>query len=368
MHTFLVFGLTGDLMKKKGIPALFALWEEKKLPENFRVVGLSRKVWGTEALEAHLTDAVGKPTPKEFASLFSIYTGAGENAADVVALKKEFALESDTLFTYLCVSPELYTEILKSLKAAELFANTKALLIEKPFGSDLTSALALQALITANIPEEKVYRIDHFLAKEAMQDLSSLSNKEVASIGVYLNEALGVEKRGAMYDPVGAFRDVAQNHLLESAAAIFGDRALALEQLHILSSEEIARLTTRSQHEGYREIEGVKPGSDTETYFKVESWFEQGGRQIPLILESGKRLPTRREVVVTFTDGSETIIPFESGTNEYQTLFAEAFMGNRNRFVSMHEVEALWRFTDPIENEWHQNSVPLASYKPYPLG
>ena len=355
-------------MKKKGIPALFALWQEKKLPEKFRIVGLSRKVWSSEAIAAHLREAVGKETPAEFNALFSILTGEGENPADIEKLKAAFTLEADTLFTYLCVSPELYTQLITNLESAGLFKNIEALLIEKPFGSDLKSAQALQALITTNIPEEKVYRMDHFLAKEAMQDLSSLANKEVASIGVYLNEALGVEKRGAMYDPVGAFRDVAQNHLLESAAAIFGDRAQALEELHILSSEEIARLTTRSQHEGYKEIDGVKPNSDTETYFKVESWFERSGRTIPLILESGKRIPWRREVVVTFTDGSETVIPFESGTNEYQTLFAEAFLGNRNRFVSMREVEALWRFTDPIENEWHQNSVPLASYKPYPLG
>jgi len=166
-----------------------------------------------------------------------------------------------------------------------------------------------------------------------------------------------------MYDPVGAFRDVAQNHLLESAAQLLGERAAALEALHALTPEEIAA-TKRAQHEGYRDIEGVAPDSQTETYFRVESRFELGGKSIPLLLESGKRLPARREVVVTLASGEKKMIPFESGTNEYETLFKEALAGNRSRFVSMREVEALWRFTDPLEAGWRQNASPLLSYVP----
>lgn len=361
---FLVFGLTGDLMKKKGIPALFALWKQKKLPEGFRVVGLSRKEWDKEKIKAHIEGAIGGEMPEEFANLFSIFTGEGENSADLHRLKEEFAITSENLFIYLCVSPELYAPLITNLAAAQLLQNA-TVLIEKPFGSDLASAQELQKLLLQSIKEEQIYRIDHFLAKEAMQNLSALQDAGISSIEVYLNEELGVEKRGAMYDPVGAFRDVGQNHLLEAAAAVLGKRTEALSRLHILTPEEIASKTTRSQHEGYKAFEGVDPASQTETYFKVESWFEHAGKKVPVTLESGKRMPTRREVVVAIADGSKKVIPFESGTNEYETLFAEAFAGDRHRFVSIEEVEALWRFTDPIENEWRRNAVPLASYKPY---
>lgn len=362
--TFLVFGLTGDLMKKKGIPALFSLWKQKKLPNDFRVVGLSRKIWTAEKIAVHLSEAIGQDAPQDFVGMFSIFTGEGENQADIVNIKKEFSLDTNKLFTYLCVSPELYAQIIKNLQFSGLLSNIIALLIEKPFGSDLESAVSLQKLIVGyGFPEEKIYRIDHFLAKEAMNDLSSFAADEVASIEVYLNEAFGVEKRGALYDQVGALRDVGQNHLLEAAAAILGDRIQALESLHVLSADEIKTHTRRGQHAGYQSIEGVAPGSSTETYFKIESWFEILGKKIPLLMQSGKRLPSRREVVVTLGDG-EKIIPFESGINEYETLFGEAFDGDRSRFVSMREVEALWRFTDPIEKEWRANATPLLPYEP----
>ncbi|MES2007130.1 MAG: hypothetical protein V4436_03405 [Patescibacteria group bacterium] len=367
MQTFLVFGLTGDLMKKKGIPALFALWEEKKLPEDFRIIGLSRKTWNTKTIKQHIDTSVGSEVPQTFADLFSIFTGEGENLNDILKLKKEFSIDASNLFTYLCISPELYAGVIKNLGEAELLQqDSTTILIEKPFGRDLESAKSLQSLLLQYVHEEQIYRIDHFLAKEAVLNLSNLESEEILSIEVYLNEALGVEKRGAMYDPVGAFRDVAQNHLLESAAAALGARTTALTELHILSPEEIKTNTERSQYEGYQSIDGVALGSQTETHFKVESYIERAGKKIPLILESGKRMPWRREVVVTTTSG-KVVIPFESGTNEYETLFAEAFANDRHRFVSMQEVEALWRFTDPIENEWRQNSVPLASYKPEPL-
>jgi len=197
-----------------------------------------------------------------------------------------------------------------------------------------------------------------------MADLSAFSNAPVLSIEAYLNESLGVETRGASYDPVGAFRDVGQNHLLEAAAAILGDRAAVLESLHVLASGEIGAATTRGQYQGYREIEGVEPNSQTETYFKVASHFEHQGRDVALLLESGKRLPWRREVVVTLESGEKKIIPFESGSNEYELLFKEAFAGERHRFVSMREVEALWRFTDPVEKGWRENAAPLLPYAP----
>lgn len=358
----LVFGITGDLMRLKGIPALFALWEKKKLPEDFRILGLSRKIWKREALTQHIEAAVGRAVPPEFSDLFSVYTGEGEDPATIINLKNEFNLSPENLLIYLSVSPALYTTVLGNLAEADILAGPR-ILIEKPFGFDLRSAQDLEQLLLKHTDEEHIYRVDHFLAKEAMKDLSALPREDVVSIEVYLNESFGVEKRGAMYDPVGAFRDVGQNHLLEAAAAVLGDRAAALENLHILSPEEIKTETSRGQYEGYLSIDGVAPRSQTETYFKVMSYFMHGGKKIPLTLESGKRMHGRREVVVTLAGGEKKVIPFESGTNEYEKLFAEVLAGKRELFVSMREVEALWRFTDPLEESWKGGEPTLASYQ-----
>ncbi len=366
--TMLVFGITGDLMRLKGLPALFALFQKGALPKDFKVIGLSRKAWPDEEFRAYAVEVLektgaSKAEATDFAAcIFMIQGEAGvPNGYDLL---KEAVGPNQNLLMYLCVSPDFFMPVISEL-GADGFLTSARILIEKPFGFDLESAQILQDLLLKYLQEEDIYRIDHFLAKEAIAELSSLKDTDISSIEVYLNEALGVEKRGAMYDPVGAFRDVGQNHLLEAAAAVFGDRQEALKNLHILSSEEIKEKTKRGQHVGYQEIEGVEKGSQTETYFKVESYFEHGGKKIPLLLESGKRLPSRREVVVTLGDGTKKVIPFESGTNEYETLFKEALAGDRHRFVSMQEVDALWRFSDPIEKEWHQNSVPLDSYKPY---
>jgi glucose-6-phosphate 1-dehydrogenase len=365
-HTMVVFGITGDLMRLKGLPALFALWKREELPPEFRIVGLSRKKWSDEEFRAYVVDVLEKNgEPKEEANSFAKIISMVEGEAGVPhgydALKVAVGSERNLLL-YLCVSPDFFTPIIAEL-GADGFLSEARILIEKPFGVDLTSAHTLQELLLRYTKEERIYRIDHFLAKEAMHALSTCNLESVASIEVYLNESLGVEKRGALYDPVGALRDVGQNHLLEAAAAVLGDRAAALERLHDLTAKEIKSHTKRGQHEGYKEIVGVAPHSQTETYFRIETWFNVGNRKIPLVLESGKRLPSRREVVVTLIDG-EKVIPFESGPNEYEILFKEALMGDRSRFVSMREVEALWRFTDPIEKEWRANAVPLLSYKP----
>jgi glucose-6-phosphate 1-dehydrogenase len=363
---FLVFGITGDLMRKKGIPALFALYKKGALPPGFRLVGFSRKEWDTAAIRMLIKAALGEGALEDdiesFAGLFQIIQGEGTEESSYPALKAAIGTP-EQLFIYLCISPELYERVIRNLGAQKLLEGKETrILIEKPFGSDLVSAQALQALLLSFVSEEQIFRIDHFLAKEAMSDLSAISQADILSIEVYLNESLGVEKRGAMYDPVGAFRDVGQNHLLEAGAAVLGDRTAALEELHILSSDEMKGAALRGQHEGYSSIEGVASNSQTETYFKVESRFEHEGKNIRLLLESGKRLPWRREVVVTFTNGEKKIIPFESGTNEYEMLFKEAFAGDRHRFVNMREVEALWRFTDPIEKAWKENAVPLLPY------
>jgi glucose-6-phosphate 1-dehydrogenase len=366
---FLVFGLTGDLMRYKGIPALFALYRAGSLPSSFRILGFSRKQWDNAAIRMLITTSLGDRASEteiaSFAELFEIVQGEGTEPASYSALKAA-AGTPEQLITYLCVSPELYAPIVENLGSSGMLAPNTRLLIEKPFGRNLESAAALQALLLNYVPEEHIFRIDHYLAKDGVALLGQENPANIAEIDVFLLETAGVEKRGAVYDAVGCLRDVGQNHMLEMlATAAGGNREEVLRGLHTLTPEECATQTARGQYEGYRLIEGVSPNSQTETYFKINTTLAAGAHQIAVLLEAGKRLATqRKEVVIRRTDGSSVTVSLDSKNNEYETLFSEAFAGNRNRFVSMSEVEVLWGFLSPIQAQWDKGAVPLVPYAP----
>ncbi len=369
-NTFIAFGLTGDLMRNKGIPAIYSLFQKGVLPTDFRVIGLSRKEWSKDATEEYITKTIGA-NDADFASKFVILQGEADEPESYIELMKAAARGKKLL--YLCVSPELYAPIVGNLSDAGFFEDTEnlpLLLIEKPFGGDLGSADDLEELLSAHLPDEHIYRIDHYLAKTGAEEIAaaSIAQDAIARIEAYLCETVGAEKRGAVYDMLGTLRDVGQNHLLELVALASGypSRLEALEALHILSPKEIPEKSWRAQYEGYQQIDGVAENSQTETYFKIETEIElEGGAHIPVLLEAGKSVDTnRKEVVVRLTDGTSRIFSLESHGNEYEKLFAEAMLRNRDRFISREEVEALWHFVDPIEACWKRGDVALSTYAP----
>lgn len=366
--TFLVFGLTGDLMKKKGIPALFALWSKKQLPEDFKVVGLSRKEWSPEATQKYITDTIKNASDeaRAFAGRFTIIQGEVSDKDAYTTLLKAV---SGSVLVYLCVSPEFYAPIIENLSQHAMLKEARVL-IEKPFGQDGKSAEALEEMLASHMSEEQIFRIDHYLAKEGVLTLvpGMYLPRDIGSIEVYLLEKGGVESRGAVYDALGCLRDVGQNHLLQMAALSSGiRRADALKQLHILSPEEVASHTRRAQYEGYEHIEGVAPGSQTETYFSLNTALSIPLYEVEIgvTLEAGKALKTaRKEIILRKKDLSTIVIPLESKQNEYELLFADALRGDHAHFVSREEISLEWAFIDPILSEWKKGAAPLLHYAP----
>ncbi|TSC86548.1 MAG: glucose-6-phosphate 1-dehydrogenase [Parcubacteria group bacterium Gr01-1014_8] len=452
-------GGTGDLMRRKVIPAFFYLYKQGALPDKFRLVGFSRRdmtdeqfrEYVKEVIVAHAGELIFPEMIDSFLKLFKFQKGEFSDKKSYRDLKKtidecdkEWGVCSNKLF-YLAVAPEFYETIFKNLSDSKLSepcdedGGWTRLIIEKPFGVDLKTAKSIERLLTKLFLPEQIYRIDHYLAKEMLQNIltfrfsNNLFEKHwgrdsIERIYIKSLEEIGVEKRGAFYDPVGAFRDVGQNHFLAmmalvtmehpisfDAKAIQRKRADVLKKLKIIKKNEIPKATFRAQHEGYRTIAGVAKNSATETYFKIKAEVAtKRWKGVPIILEGGKRLGApEKEVIITFKhpkqclcpkDGphhkNEIIIRFEPREEiliefwskkpgftmdtaprmlhyilrepkahipyieEYAKLLLDCIRGDQMLFVSTSEIQAMWRFTDPILDAWKKGLVPLHSYKP----
>lgn len=351
----IVFGATGDLMAKKIVPSLFHLYKGGRLPKLLHIIGFSRR----DIDEKGFTDLVlsflknheeinsKDKDVEKFFSLFSYRKGDfGElksyrQLSEVLGrVDNKWNACSNKLF-YLAVPPQYYGPIFENLSASGLTIPCSPeegwtrVLVEKPFGNDLSTSENLDILLGKLFKEEQVYRIDHYLAKEMLQNILSFrfsntlfeqswNNKYIEKIEIRLLEKNGVEKRGIFYDGLGALRDVGQNHLLQMLALITMDnpvvfdsenvrqkRAEVLESLEPLTSDLIKKETFRAQHEGYRKIEHVKPNSITETYFKVKARLNSARWQgVPIILESGKKMPEQiKEIIVTFRHRTPCMCP-----------------------------------------------------------
>lgn len=451
-----IFGATGDLMTKKITPALFNLFLKGKLPKLFRVVGVARRPLSRENFQLHITKIlennetfkVQKRLTEEFLSFFYYHQGAFNKekdykrlAEDLGRVDEEWKVCSNKLF-YLAVPPESYEIIFRNLASSGLTIpcgpdeGWTRVLVEKPFGKNLKTAERLDKLLAELFKEEQIYRIDHYLAKEMLQNIllfrfsnnllePSWNNKYIERIDIKLHEKIGVEGRGAFYDGLGALRDVGQNHLLQMLALVTMDkptridaecvrtnRSAVLETLTIPSKEEIKNHTYRAQYEGYKKVEGVAKNSKSETYFKVRAFLNNPRwRSVPIYMESGKRFDhALKEIVVTFKPASQgawvqlernkvifSLEPNEEITihfiskkpglenqlekrslgslyrvkeptaqyvEEYEKLLIDAIEGNQILFLSTDEIEAMWKYIDPISDAWEKNIIPLDTYKP----
>ncbi|MBI2633931.1 MAG: glucose-6-phosphate dehydrogenase, partial [Parcubacteria group bacterium] len=350
-----IFGATGDLMTKKIAPALFHLFEKGELPrEHFRVVGFSRRDISREQFRALVAemlsrheDVAGRETLPEFLNLFSYHKGDLKNENDYRLLNSdlrktddEWGLCSNKLF-YLAVTPEHYQTVFRHLASSGLALPCSPregwtrVIVEKPFGKDLETAEKLDELLGKLFQEIQIYRIDHYLAKEMLQNILTFrfsnnlfeqawNNQFVERIDIRLLEKIGVEGRGSFYDGLGALRDVGQNHLLQMLAlvtmehpedyeveAILKKREEILRTLRPPQKTEIEKFTFRAQYEGYRSIPGVAADSQTETYFKTKAWLDSPRwRGVAITLESGKRmLEARKEIEITFKHPTPCLCP-----------------------------------------------------------
>jgi glucose-6-phosphate 1-dehydrogenase len=317
-----IFGITGHLARRMTIPALYRLTEDDFLTCTVIAVGrrpLSQDDLATRIREA-VADGIDDVDEKVLSKLISRVTYlAGEvTDRDLYDRLHDELRDAKAPVFYLAIPPSAFGDVAEGLAAAGLVRNAR-LVVEKPFGTDLHSARELNARLTSIFPEDQLFRIDHFLGKEPVQDILYFrfanalfepvwSREDVDSIQITLAEDIGVEGRGSFYDAVGAMRDVVQNHLLQVLAIAAmeppsgGDDAIPRRRLDVFRSMPAAdpEHAVRGQYRGYRSIEGVSPDSDTETFvalrLEIESW-RWGG--VPIFVRAGKGLPmTATEVVV----------------------------------------------------------------------
>ncbi|MFS4417074.1 glucose-6-phosphate dehydrogenase [Maribacter sp. 2307ULW6-5] len=351
-----IFGASGDLTARKLVPALFNLFMAKQLPGNFVVLGCSRSNMDDAAFRdrvvlqspylAKKTKEVPSEAIKAFAQLFFYQDLGGSYDTDYTALRTRVeALNhghhtEGNIMYYLSTPPTLYETIAKNLDAAQLSTQNngwKRLIVEKPFGYDLKTAKALNTALQRYFQEQQIYRIDHYLGKETVQNLlvtrfantifEPLWNRNyIHHIEITNAEHVGVEKRGGYYDRSGALRDMFQNHLLQIVSLIVmeppigqepeeirNEKVKALKSLRVMTDPDILRdHTIRAQYmkanldgdwvKGYREEDGVAPDSLTETYaaikFYVDNWR---WKDVPFYVRTAKRMPTKvTEVVIHF--------------------------------------------------------------------
>jgi glucose-6-phosphate 1-dehydrogenase len=238
-------------------------------------------------------------------------------------------------------------------------------LIEKPFGTDGVTARALDTFIGARLDESDIYRIDHYLSKQAAQDIMDTNrvHGNIVSIRARLLEDKGIDGRGASYDGVGAFRDVGQNHMLEMVALVLAqaqdDWQSARESVitRLVPPENTCADFRRGQYVGYLNEKGVTAGSDTETAFRVVTMLDR----VLITLESGKKMgKSEASVVVMYADGTTHIFDFRAGRDAYITMIESAIEGQKREFVGLNEVLALWNYADHVQRCWDQ--VPLEIY------
>lgn len=356
-----IFGATGDLTSRKLFPALYNLALDGQLPENFACIAFARREKSDQEFRAEMLKAVNefsrtKPVDKALWDTFSAkifyhksdfhedegYEGLQKRLKELDA---QFGTKGNRLY-YLSTQPSFFPLVTEKLKEHNLlypYSNSldsqwSRVIIEKPFGHDLNSALKLQQDITSELHENQIYRIDHYLGKETVQNLllfrfsnpffeANWNNRYVDNIEITVSEEIGVGTRGKFWEEAGMLRDIVQNHMMQllslvamepptslKADAIRNEKVKVVESIRPFPPDQIDKYAIRGQYgegivnkehvKAYRQEENVNPQSDVETFVALElyidNWRWSG---VPFYLRAGKRLARRTtEIVVTFKD------------------------------------------------------------------
>ena len=401
--SIVIFGATGDLCKKKLIPALFDLHKQGLLPEDFRITGCSRR----SPTRDEWVKTLGE-YPEDFTHLLD-YVSADLSNAETL---KNLPRTEDTTY-FLSVPPDRYADAIINLKATGCLddADHSKVIIEKPFGYNLDSAEKLQEIITANIREKQVYRIDHYLGKDTVYNilttrfsnvlLQPLWNRDyIEEVQIFATETIGCDGRAQYYESAGAVRDMLQNHMMQILALIAMEAPCRLdakeirrEKVKVLAAARLGKKLVTGQYKGYREEEGVDPESQTPTFVAgdlyIDNWRWKG---VPFHFLTGKKMPYQCcEVVIKLRQPTLSIFgdhpntdrivmrfqpdphldiridmktpgienktepatlthdyPLKNASQGYSKLLYEAISGDQSNFVHSEEVIESWRIVDDL--------------------
>ena len=353
MPTLVIFGASGDLTSRKLVPSLFGLYRKGRLPEGTIVVGFSRTAYTDEAWRESLAESTAKFVGADFDRAkwdafapYLFYQSGDINVGDDFQRLAERLTQleggrSTTRVYYLATAPEFYEHVAEQLGAHGLANESQGprrIVIEKPFGFDRASAHRLSVAIHKVFREKQVYRIDHYLGKETVQNLLVLrfantifepvwNRNYVDHVQITVAEEVMVGRRGPYYEKAGVLRDMFQNHLLQllmitameapvryEADPVRDEKVKVLQAITPLDADGVARSTLRGQYRGYRQEPGVAPNSQTATFasvrLEVENWRWQG---VPFYLRSGKTMSCRTtQIVVQFRSPPHMV--FKKGT------------------------------------------------------
>ncbi|HAS11276.1 MAG TPA: glucose-6-phosphate dehydrogenase [Acidimicrobiaceae bacterium] len=337
-----LFGATGDLAKKKLFPALYQMIVDGSIADSVPVIGVSSSDWSDDDLRERIAESVEEQVDDVDADALdslqarsSYVSGDYEQASTFDELKTvlEGACDLRSPLFYLAIPPALFDDVVEGLAGVGLHEHARVV-VEKPFGRDRASAQELDDTLHRAFPEDRVFRIDHFLGKEAIENLlvfrfaNSLlepvwNRNFISSVQITMAEDFGVEGRGRFYDSVGALKDVLQNHLLQIVAFLAMEppagpdaRSLRDEKVKVFRQVEALRpdQLVRGQYEGYLDEDGIEAGSDTETFvaarFAIDSWRWAG---VPWLIRTGKRMETTQtEAVVELRTPPSMLFAAES--------------------------------------------------------
>jgi glucose-6-phosphate 1-dehydrogenase len=368
--TMVIFGATGDLTKRLLVPAIYNLQNAKLLPENFSLLGISRSGESDEAFRDELdefmkglskdhktefdADSVGGRSWKRILGCTHYFVGDFDDPETYKGLKgkldelaKKYKTGGNVLF-YLAVAPVFFSKIVKRLGEAGLVDQKEGwrrVIIEKPFGNDLKSARALNRDILKTLDESQIFRMDHFLGKETVQNIMALrfangvfepiwNRDHIDHVQISVTETVTVEKRGGFYESVGAMRDMVPNHLFQlltlaamevpqsfEADAVRNEKVKLLKSIKPMTVKEVDINTVRGQYgagdiggrkvDDYRKADDVDPKSNTETYvamkLMIDNWRWAG---VPFYLRTGKSLAKREsEIAIRFKQAPFTMFP-----------------------------------------------------------
>lgn len=437
--TIVIFGATGDLSARKLLPALFHLYRKHIVVGPLHIVGFSRgnmtneefRVFAARAIAKSWHGKQDKEAEGRFLRTLSYQQGIFEDllayrtvAQCLASIDEKLHFCSNKLL-YLAASPAHYETILRKLSRSGLTIPCShdegwtRVLIEKPFGNNLKTAQKLDRLLGTLFAEEQIFRIDHYLAKETLQNILSFrfsnalfehvwNNKFIERIDIRLLEQAGIAGRGAFYDSTGALRDVGQNHLLQmlalvamqnpgemNAENIRNKRVEVLHALQPIAKEKIAGHVMRGQYTGYRKERDVARNSETETYFRLTAFLSGARwRGVPFVLESGKMLKeSKAEIEVRFrAPAHNNTLTFRIQPDEgiaiqfwakrpglssqveartlsfryhekdeirdaYEKLLFDALRGDQTLFASTDEVMASWKFVMSILSAWDKTKL-----------